>query len=119
MEDHLKAIAILRERGLHGAGVIRAYHVRRLMPLMACALSMYQMTPGSSPDGTVMLAGEALSVGEVEQHLKEAMEVPSSPSRALVLVYPVLRHPPMRSDAGFVEFVSPLSFFGHHPSLTF
>jgi hypothetical protein len=51
--------------------------VRRLAPLMMHALSMYQMMPGSPPDGTVMLAGEALSISEVEQCLKEATEVPS------------------------------------------
>jgi hypothetical protein len=66
------------------------------------------MMLGSLPDGTVMLVGEALSVGEVEQHLKEAMEVPSSLLGELVPVYPVPGHPPMRLDAGFVEFVSPL-----------
>jgi hypothetical protein len=66
IEDHLKAIAILKECGLCGVSVIGAYHVRRLAPLMARALSMYQMMPGSSPDGTVMLVGDALSVGKVE-----------------------------------------------------
>jgi hypothetical protein len=70
LEDHLKAIAILKERGLHGVGIIGAYHVRRLAPLMAHTLSMYRMTPQSPPDGTVMLAEDALSVGAVEQHLK-------------------------------------------------
>jgi hypothetical protein len=67
----------LRERGLYGTSIIGAYHVRRLAPLMMHALSMYQMMPGSPPDGTVMLAGEALSISEVEQCLKEATEVPS------------------------------------------
>jgi hypothetical protein len=119
IEDHLKAIAILRERGLCKASVIGAYHVRRLAPLMACTLSMYQMMPGSPPDGTVMLTGEVLSVDEVEQRLKEATEVPSSPSRELVPAYLVPGHPPMRPDAGFVEFVSPLLFFGLHILLTF
>jgi hypothetical protein len=66
IEDHLKAIASLKERGLHRVSIIGVYHMRRLAPLMARALSMYQMMPQSSPDGTVMLAGDALSVGEVE-----------------------------------------------------
>jgi hypothetical protein len=106
IEDHLKAIAILKERGLHGAGVIGAYHVRRLIPLTARALSIYQMMPRSSPDGMVILARDALSVGEVEQCLKEVTEVPSSPLGEIVPIYPVLGHPPMRPNAGFVEFVS-------------
>jgi hypothetical protein len=37
LQDHLKAIAILKVRGLHGVGIIGAYHVRRLTPLMARA----------------------------------------------------------------------------------
>jgi hypothetical protein len=80
---------------------------------------MYQMTLESSLDGTVMLTSEALSVGEVEQHLKEATEVPSSPSRELVPVYPIPGHLPMRPDAGFVKFVSPPLFFGLCLLLTF
>jgi hypothetical protein len=110
LEDHLKAIAILKERGLCGVDVIGEYHVRRLAPLMAHALSMYQMTPQSSPDKTMMLAGDALNVGEVEQCLKEATEVPVSPSGEIIPIYPVPGHPPMRPDMGFVEFVSPPSF---------
>jgi hypothetical protein len=97
----------MREHGLHGVGVIGAYHERRLVPLMVRALSMYQMPPRSLPDGTVMLAGGALSVGEVEQCLKEATEVPSSSSGDIVPIYPVLGHPPMRPDTCFVEFGSP------------
>ena len=38
--DLLKALATLKHRGLCGIGVIRAYRVRRLALLMACALSM-------------------------------------------------------------------------------
>jgi hypothetical protein len=108
----LKAIAILKEHGIHGVGVIGAYHVKRLAPLMAHALSMYQMTPQSSPDGTVMLAEDALSVGEVELRLKEAMEVPAASSGEIVPIYPIPGHLPMRPNTGFVEFVSPPSFFG-------
>jgi hypothetical protein len=45
--DHLKAIRLLKDRGLHGTGVIRAYHTRRVVPLMARALSLYEMTPNA------------------------------------------------------------------------
>jgi hypothetical protein len=71
---------------------------------------MYQMTPQLLLDGTVLLAGDALSVGKVEQRLKEATEVSASSVGEIVPVYPVPGHPPMRPDVGFVEFVSP-SFF--------
>jgi hypothetical protein len=103
IEDHLKAITILRECDLHRVGVIGVYHVRRLVPLMVHALSMYQMTLGSPPNGTVMLARDALSVGEVKQCLKEATEVLLSPLGEIVPIYPVLGHPPMQLDAGFVK----------------
>jgi hypothetical protein len=85
----------LKERGLRGVSIIRVYHVRRLVPLMARALPMYQMTPQSSLDGTVMLAGDALSIGVVEQHLKEATEVPASSSGEIVPICLVPRHPLM------------------------
>jgi hypothetical protein len=35
--DLLKAIALLKRHGLHAIGVIRAYHARRVAPLMARA----------------------------------------------------------------------------------
>jgi len=53
-----------------------------------------------------MVAGEALSIGEMAQRIKEAMECPTDPSVDLTPVYQVLGHPAMRPDAGFVELVS-------------
>ena len=41
MCDILDAITFLRSHGLRGANVIRAYHARRVAPLMACALPLY------------------------------------------------------------------------------
>ena len=104
--DMLKAIVTLKRRGLRGTDVIRAYHIRRLAPLMACALLMYKMTPNSTPKGTVMVAGKALSVGEMAQRLKEAMEFSMDPSVDLIPVYPVPGHPAMWPNAGFIELVS-------------
>ena len=63
--DLLKAITTLKHRGLHGIGVIGAYHVRRVASLMACALPMYKMTPDSTPEGTVMVVDVALSIGKM------------------------------------------------------
>ena len=44
--DLLDAIALLKNHGLRGAGVIGAYHVRRVAPLMARALPLYGMMAG-------------------------------------------------------------------------
>jgi hypothetical protein len=60
----------------------------------------------------VMLVEDSLSVSEVEQCLKEVMEVPASLSGEIVPIYPVLGHPLMWPDVGFIEFISPSSFFG-------
>ena len=45
MRDILDAIAFLKSHGLRGAGVIGAYHARRVAPLM---------TPGAQLDRTVL-----------------------------------------------------------------
>ena len=44
MWDILYAIAFLKSHGIRRAGVIRAYHARRVVPLMARALPLYGMT---------------------------------------------------------------------------
>ena len=105
----LAAIQTLKQRGVKGSGVIDAYHVRRVAPLMARALPLYQMVPEASFEGTV-LVDEALPYSEVAQRIKEAME-PTKDSAGAVLdfVYPVPGHPPMRPEPGFVDFVSFLS----------
>ena len=91
---------------MKGSGIIGAYHARRVAPLMARALPLYQMVPEASFEGTT-LADEALPPSEVAQHIKEAME-PMKDSVGVVLnfVYPVSGHPPMRSEPRFVDFVS-------------
>ena len=53
---------------------------------MAHTLPMWKMTPDSTPEGMVMVAGEALSVGETTQRIKEAMECPVDPSEDLAPV---------------------------------
>ena len=73
---------------------------------MVCTLPMYKMTPDSALEGTVMVTGEALSIGEMAQRLKEAMEFPTDPSVDLALVYLILGHPAMWPIAGFVELVT-------------
>jgi len=92
-----------------GSGIIGAYHMRRVAPLMAHALPLHQMVPGASFEGTV-LVDEALPPSEVAQHIKEAKEsLKDTTGAALDHVYPVPGHPPMRLEPGFFEFVSLLS----------
>ena len=92
----LAALRTVKDRGMKGLGIIGAYHARRVAPLMARALSLYQMVPRASFEGTV-LVDEALPPSEVVQRIKEAME-PTKDSVGAVLdfVYPVPGHPPMR-----------------------
>ena len=99
---------------MKGSGIIDAYHARRVAPLMARALPLYQMVPGASFEGTV-LVDEALPPSNVAQRIKEAME-PSKDTAGVVLdfVFPVSGHPPMQPEPGFIEFISflsPYSFF--------
>ena len=117
--DLLKAIVILKGHGLRRTSVIEVYHIRRLASLMACGLPMWKMMPDSRPEGTVMVAGEALSICEMAQCLNEAMECPADPSGDLIPMYLVSGHPAMRPDVGFVELVSllPVSFLGQPSSI--
>jgi len=114
LADLLAGLQALKERGVKGAGIIGAYHARRVAPLMARALPLYRMMPGMSFEGTV-LVDEALPYSEVAQRVKEATEpTKDSAGGVLDIVYPVPGHPPMRLEPGFFEFVSllfPCSFF--------
>jgi len=102
----LVALRTLKERGVKGSGIIGAYHARRVAPLMARTLPLYQMVPEASFEGTE-LANEVLPPSKVAQRIKEAME-PTKDSVGAVLdfVYPVPGHPPMQLEPGFVDFVS-------------
>ena len=94
---------------MKGLGIIGAYHARRVAPLMARALPLYQMVPGVSFEG-MALADEALPPSEVAQRIKEAIEpMKDSIGAILDFVYLESGHPPMRPEPGFVEFVSFLS----------
>ena len=45
LSDLLSALHALKERGVKGAGIIGAYHARRVAPLMARVLPLHQMVP--------------------------------------------------------------------------
>ena len=102
MHDTLDASAFLKSHDLCGASVIRAYHARRVAPLMARALPLYGMTPGAQLDGMVLAQGP-LCDSEVTHRIKEATEE----SDAMFLI---LGHPVMRPDVGFVELSAGLVF---------
>jgi hypothetical protein len=50
----LGAIAYLKGHDICGTGFTRAYHSRRVAPLMACALPLYGMVPGVQLEGTTL-----------------------------------------------------------------
>jgi hypothetical protein len=108
--NHLTAIKVLREVGVKGSRVIRTYHARRMVPLMARVLLMHHMIPIARLEGTVLAEGPLVDL-EITQCLKEAMGAPKGLLGAIIdFVYPELRHPPMRPKPSFVRFVSfPLS----------
>jgi hypothetical protein len=103
--DLLWAIETLKVTGLRGASVIEAYHVRSLAPLMACKLRMWEMTPDSASEGTVMIFGESITPDEVEDCLDDTLDRPTGQTTNLIIVYLVPGHPPMCSDVGFIELV--------------
>ena len=114
LSDLVSVLQALKERGIKGAGIIGAYHARRVAPLMMRTLPLHRMMLGILFEGTV-LVDEALPFSEVAQCIKEPTE-PTKDSKGSVLdiVYLVPGHPPMRPEPGFFEFVSlllPCSFF--------
>jgi len=89
-----------------GSSIIRAYHARRVMPLMRRMLSLYAMAPEASFVRTVLAKG-ALSPSEVAQRIKEAMEPSRDDTGApLNFVYLVPGHPSMWPKLGHIVFVS-------------
>jgi hypothetical protein len=79
---------------------------------MARALPLFEMVLSALLEGTV-LAHESLRDTEIAQRIKDTTEVVQHTRDAvaddLEFVYLIPRHLAMRSDMGFVEFIS---FFG-------
>ncbi|RLN39335.1 uncharacterized protein C2845_PM01G05450 [Panicum miliaceum] len=94
----LRAIEYLKTKGLTGAGVIGAYHSRKVAPLMLRVRPLAEMVPNAPTAGTVLATG-GLSTSEIRQRVREALEDKD-------VVFPVPGHPPMRPDRGFVDLVS-------------
>jgi hypothetical protein len=53
-----------------------------------------------------MVSGEAITLDEVEDRLKDTLDRKTGQTVDLVIVYLVPGHPPMRPDMGFIELVS-------------
>jgi len=111
IQDHITAIHILKKNSLKGSGVIGAYHVRRVVPLMTRTLLVYVMVPEASFDGTTLAEG-TLPNSKIAQRINEAMEpLWDDTGAALDFVYPVLGHPLMQPEPGYVVFISfPFSY---------
>ena len=103
MHDILEAIASLRSHGLCGAGVIGAYHVRRVAPLMACALPLFVMMPVVELSGTVLAQG-SLCNSKIAQRIKGAMDKSDA-------VFPIPGHPVTWAEPGFIELLVDLGFW--------
>ena len=54
MCDLLEAITFLKTHSLCGASIIKGYHARRVVPLMAHVLPLYGMTPDAQLVGTTL-----------------------------------------------------------------
>jgi hypothetical protein len=63
------AIAHLKRRGLCSAGVIRAYHSRRVAPLMAHVIPLFGKASSVWSEGTV-LTQDLLRDFEIEQRIR-------------------------------------------------
>ena len=73
---------------------------------MMRALLLYAMAPEALFDETALAEG-TLPNSEIMQRIKEAMEpLRGDVGATLDFVYPVPGHPPMRSESGYIVFVS-------------
>ena len=74
--------------------------------MMTRALPLYAMAPKASFDGMALTEG-TLPNSEIMQHIKEAIEpLRDDIGAALDFIYPVMSHPPMWLEPGYIVFVS-------------
>jgi len=103
MHDILEAVASLRCRGLCGASVIGAYHLRRVAPLMAHALLLFGMMPVVELSGTIVVQGPVHN-SEIAQCIKEVTDESDA-------VFPIPGHPVTWAEPGFIELLVDLGFW--------
>jgi hypothetical protein len=100
LHDLLNAIMLLRSDGVHRAGVVGAYHVRGVAPLMARTILLYEMMSNTPLKG-IVLARVLFCNNEIEQRIREAMDALGDTFKFLIS-----GHPTMHPDAGFIDLVS-------------
>jgi hypothetical protein len=97
IQSLLQAMWCLVNAGMTGAGVIAAYHERRVFPLMRRERCLFDMVPGASLEGTVLVAAP-LDRAEVKKHVK-------STSGITITDVELGIHPLMRPDHNVVDLV--------------
>jgi hypothetical protein len=98
IDSLLQAIKRLVDAGMAGAGVIAAFHERRVLPLIRRAHHLDEMVPNAPLEGTVLVTGE-LDQEEIKRRITSALG--SVPPNAVLDA-----HPPMHPDDDFIEVVS-------------
>jgi hypothetical protein len=88
----------LVDAGVTRAGVITAFHERRVLPLMRRARHLDEMVPNAPLEGTMLVMG-GLDQEEIKRRIKSVLGI--VPPDAVLNV-----HPPMRPDDDFIEMVS-------------
>jgi hypothetical protein len=93
----LDALQELRGHGLTAAGVVAAFHRRRVLPLMARRLQLDEMTPETNIEGSRM-SSEILSADTILKRVRDTVEG--------VTDLGFLSRPPMRPTQGYISLVS-------------
>jgi hypothetical protein len=97
IQSLLQAVRRLVNAGVMGTGVIVAYHERRVLPLMCQEWRLFDMVPGASLEGTVLVAAP-LDHAEVKKHVKSALGITIMDAKLDI-------HPPMHPDHNAVDLV--------------
>jgi hypothetical protein len=101
----LQAVKCLVNHGVTRAGVLIAFHERRVLPLMRWVRWLDEMVLDAPLEGMVLMM-EELEHEEIKKCIKSPLG--SAPSDAILDL-----HPPMCPDDDFIEMVNafPLEFF--------
>jgi hypothetical protein len=103
IQSLLQAMQRLVNVGVTGARVIAACHEQRVLPLMRQEWCLFDMVPGASPEGMVLVAA-SLDRTEVKKHIKSALGIMITNAELDI-------HPPMHLDYNAVDLVRHF-FFG-------
>ncbi len=92
----LEALRRLRDRGLTAAGVVAAFHRRRVLPLVERRLRLCEMTPEAELESSRM-SSATLATDDLLRRVKGTVGKAD---------LSVLAQPPMRPEQGYVSLVS-------------